>query len=73
MAGRIVTEMKEWIALQKHFEEMKNVTLKALFDSDTQRGHTFAIDEGDIYFDYSKNRITDTTVRLLLDLAIARG
>jgi glucose-6-phosphate isomerase len=73
MAGRILTEMKEWAALQKHYEEMKNATLKALFESDAQRGDTFAIDESDIYFDYSKNRITDTTVRLLLDLAIARG
>jgi glucose-6-phosphate isomerase len=73
MAGRIVTEMKEWTALQKHYDEIKNVTLKDLFESDARRGHALAIDEGDIYFDYSKHRISDTTVKLLLNLARARG
>jgi glucose-6-phosphate isomerase len=73
MAGKILTEMKEWIALQKHYEEMKNVTLKALFESDARRGHALAIDEGEIYFDYSKHRVSDTTIGLLLNLARARG
>ncbi len=73
MAGKSLTDMKEWKALAGHFEEIKDVTLKSLFDSDAKRAELFTIIENDILFDYSKNRITGKTMRLLVDLAEACG
>jgi glucose-6-phosphate isomerase len=47
--------------------------LRTLFAEDKQRGERFALDAAGIYFDYSKNRLTDETIRLLLDLANSSG
>jgi glucose-6-phosphate isomerase len=68
-----LTEMKEWKALGSHFEEIRNVTMKSLFDADAGRAEKFTIVDEDILFDYSKNRITEKTMRLLIDLAEASG
>ncbi|HPV43277.1 MAG TPA: glucose-6-phosphate isomerase [Spirochaetota bacterium] len=65
------TEMKEWKALEVHFKEIRDVTLKSLFDSDADRAEKFTISEENILFDYSKNRVTEKTIRLLIDLAVA--
>ncbi|MBN2157757.1 MAG: glucose-6-phosphate isomerase [Spirochaetes bacterium] len=73
MAKRRLRELKEWKSLRKHYNKIRDVTLRELFDNDPQRADLFTIDEGDIYFDYSKNRITPTTMRLLIGLAGARG
>ncbi|MDA3899208.1 MAG: glucose-6-phosphate isomerase [Spirochaetes bacterium] len=62
-------EMAEWKALVKHRSSMEDVTLKTLFKEDADRAKKFTIPEDDIYFDYSKNLITDKTMELLLDLA----
>lgn len=66
-----LTVMKEWKALEAHFKEVRDVTLKTLFDSDPARAGQFTISAEEILFDYSKNRVTDTTIRLLVDLAVA--
>ncbi|MEZ7494763.1 glucose-6-phosphate isomerase [Leeuwenhoekiella aequorea] len=62
------TQTKAWKALQEHFNEVKNVEMKTLFEDDS-RAEAFSISWEDFYVDYSKNRITSTTKSLLLDLA----
>src|SRR5499427_183598 len=58
-----------WAALEKHYHEIKDVHLKQLFAEDRERGERLAVEAAGIYFDYSKNRITDDTLRLLIQLA----
>ena len=62
-----------WKALQEHHAQITNVHLRQLFAEDPQRGERFAFDAVGLYFDYSKNRITSETMRLLLDLATESG
>ncbi|HBY69743.1 MAG TPA: glucose-6-phosphate isomerase [Flavobacteriaceae bacterium] len=62
-------QTKSWNALQAHFSEMKAEKMQDLFATDTARSKKFSIEWDDFYFDYSKNRITDTTKALLIDLA----
>ncbi len=59
----------EWQALQKHYEEIKNSHLREVFSQDEKRGETFILQVGDWYLDYSKNRVTNKTLQLLLQLA----
>lgn len=63
------TKTKAWQQLQEHFETVKDVQMKSLFSKDNDRKHHFSITFGDIELDYSKNRITQKTVDLLLALA----
>ncbi len=63
------TSTKSWNALEEHFAEMKTVHMKDLFKSDPDRFKKFSIKVGDILVDYSKNIITEKTLKLLLDLA----
>lgn len=58
-----------WKALREHHAKIKHVHLRQLFAEDPRRGERFALDAAGLYFDYSKNRITTETMRLLLDLA----
>ncbi|WP_428223551.1 glucose-6-phosphate isomerase [Flavobacterium sp.] len=58
-----------WSKLKLHFDEMKFVCMKEMFANDTERADKFHIRYNDFLFDYSKNRITETTMQLLLDLA----
>jgi len=58
-----------WAALEKHYQKMKGVHLRELFAQDHERGERLAVEAAGIYLDYSKNRITDETLRLLLQLA----
>jgi glucose-6-phosphate isomerase len=62
-----------WAALEKHYHEIKDVRLGQLFAEDRERGERLAVEAAGIYFDYSKNRITDETLRLLLELAREAG
>jgi glucose-6-phosphate isomerase len=71
-----MSELKKhpaWRALAKHQEEMANVHMGDLFDQDPQRFEKFSLKFGDILFDFSKNRITDKTMSLLMDLAHQAG
>ena len=58
-----------WQALQAHYEEIKDVHMRDLFDSDAQRFDRFSLALNDLLFDYSKNRITEKTFDLLIELA----
>jgi glucose-6-phosphate isomerase len=58
-----------WKALQTHYEEISSLHLRSLFADDGERGERMAIDAAGIYFDYSKNRVTDETIKLLVQLA----
>lgn len=62
-----------WKALQDHYAEINNVHLRQLFAEDSRRGERFALDAVGLYLDYSKNRITDETINLLLQLATQCG
>ena len=63
----------EWQNLQRHYDQTKGVHMRQLFAEDATRGKRFNLQVGNIYVDYSKNRITDETLRLLCQLARARG
>ncbi|MEL7645008.1 MAG: glucose-6-phosphate isomerase [Anaerolineaceae bacterium] len=58
-----------WHALEAHYEQVKNLHMRALFAQEPDRFERFSIQFKDILFDYSKNRLTDETMRLLLNLA----
>jgi glucose-6-phosphate isomerase len=58
-----------WQALAAHYELIGDVHLRTLFAADPQRGERLAFEAVGLYFDYSKNRITDETIRLLVQLA----
>jgi glucose-6-phosphate isomerase len=72
----IVSRLRErpaWKALQQHHAKIQNLHLRQLFAENPQRGEHFALEAVGLYFDYSKNRVTDETIRLLLDLAAQSG
>jgi len=69
MSGR----SEAWAALQKHHGQMRDVHLRTLFAEDPARGERLALEAAGLYLDYSKNRVTDETLRLLLALAEAAG
>ena len=58
-----------WKKLTAHFEQTKGTHLRSLFSSDANRAEKFTLQWNDFLFDYSKNRITDETMQLLLQLA----
>lgn len=62
-----------WAALKKHHQEIEPVHLRELFAKDGERGEKLVVDAAGLYLDYSKNRITDETLRLLLQLAQESG
>ncbi len=66
-------EVPAWKALQKHSAEIAKTTLRQLFDQDPERGTRFTAEAVGLFLDYSKNRITADTVKLLLQLAEERG
>ena len=66
-------ERAAWKALERHFEEVRDVHLRNLFADDTARGERLTAEGAGIHLDYSKNRITDETLRLLLELAEESG
>jgi glucose-6-phosphate isomerase len=62
----------QWRALRRHYEETRDQHLRELFAADPERGSRYTLEAGDLYVDYSRNRVTDETLRLLRDLAAAR-
>ena len=68
-----LVDLPEWRALQEHYQTVSKVHLRSLFAEDAARGERLVASVGDVYLDYSKHRVTDETIRLLLDLAEARG
>jgi glucose-6-phosphate isomerase len=64
-----LTKLPAWNALQQHYKKAKKLHLRDLFEKDSKRFEKFSIRFNDILLDYSKNRITDETMKLLLQLA----
>ena len=68
-----LTQRNAWKALQAHFESMRQVHLRDLFAKDPSRGERMTVEAAGLFLDYSKNRITGETVKLLLELAEESG
>src|SRR5213592_4428997 len=60
---------KAWDALQLHYEKISTLHLRQLFAADPKRGERMTVEAVGLYLDYSKNRITDETLELLVNLA----
>jgi glucose-6-phosphate isomerase len=68
-----LTATPSWQALTAHHAQIKDVHLRDLFADDPGRAERFSAEGAGLFLDYSKNRITDETLRLLLQLAEERG
>jgi len=68
-----LTQRPEWQALRVHYETMRDVHLRTLFADDPARGERMTREAVGIYYDYSKNRVTDETIQVLLKLAESAG
>jgi glucose-6-phosphate isomerase len=64
-----LTERQAWKALEAHYKNVRELHLRQLFADDPQRGERMTAEAVGLYLDYSKNRITDETLKLLLQLA----
>ncbi len=73
MSAMPLRERKAWQALQRHYDEIAGRHLRDLFAGDPGRGERLTAEAAGIYLDYSKNRITDGTMRLLVELAEESG
>jgi glucose-6-phosphate isomerase len=71
--GTVLTRLPAWKALGEHQRTIARQHLRQLFTDDPGRADRFVLDAEGIYLDYSKNLITDETVRLLVGLADAAG
>ena len=67
--AQLLTERPAWKALAEHHQAIRGLHLRELFSEDPGRGERLSAEGADIYLDYSKNRITDETLRLLMRLA----
>ena len=75
MAAQIapLTERKAWKTLGAHYQNIRELHLRKLFADDPKRGERMTVEAVGLYLDYSKNRITDETLKLLLQLAEESG
>ncbi|MGA7619867.1 glucose-6-phosphate isomerase [Candidatus Binatus sp.] len=64
-----LTERPAWQALQENYNQIHSRHLRAMFAEDPKRGERLVVEAAGLYFDYSKHRVTDETIRLLLALA----
>ena len=68
-----LSERPAWKALEAHYQQIHETQLKRLFADDPARGERFTVEGGGIFLDYSKNRVTDETLKLLIRLAEESG
>ena len=73
MPATALRERKAWQALERHYAEISGRHLRDLFAEDPGRGERLTAEAAGIYLDYSKNRVTDETMRLLIELAAESG
>ncbi len=73
MSTPIFRKRSAWNALQVHHQETKSLHLRHLFAEDPKRGERMTAEAAGVYLDYSKNRITEETLKLLLRLAEESG
>lgn len=72
-AKRAAVKRHAWDALDAHYKKTSNLHLRRLFADDPKRGERMAVEAVGLYLDYSKNRVTDETLKLLLQLAEQSG
>jgi glucose-6-phosphate isomerase len=68
-----ITERRAWKDLEAHYQQVRDLHLRQLFADDPGRGERMTVEAAGIYLDYSKNRITNETLKLLLQLAEESG
>jgi glucose-6-phosphate isomerase len=73
VSGPPLRRRPAWKLLEKHFQAIKDRHLRQLFADDAKRGERLSIEAAGVYLDYSKNRVTDETLKLLLQLAEESG
>jgi len=73
MGGALLRERDAWKKLERHHREIAGQHLRQLFATDPGRADRLALEAVGLHLDYSKNRITDETVRLLVQLAEESG
>ena len=71
--GKTLPQTAEWQALQKHYETIKESQMRDMFAKDPERFNKFSLKLENMLLDYSKNRINEETMKLLVDLAKASG
>lgn len=72
-AAATLTQRPAWQALEKHYAQIRDLHLRQLFADDPRRGERLTAEAEGVFLDYSKNRLTDETLRLLLQLAEETG
>jgi glucose-6-phosphate isomerase len=73
MQSGTLTARPTWKALESHFAEIRDVHLRTLFAQDVTRGERMTAEAAGLFLDFSKNRVTDETLKLLLQLADESG
>jgi glucose-6-phosphate isomerase len=73
ITGKSAVKRPAWKALEDHYKSIQKTHLRNLFADDPKRGERLTVEALGIYLDYSKNRVTDETLELLLQLAEASG
>ena len=68
-----LTRRPAWKALKAHFKKIEPLHLRQLFAADPKRGQRLTAEAAGLFLDYSKNRVTDQTIKLLLQLASESG
>ena len=68
-----LTKRKAWKALTAHYQTVRELHLRELFATDLKRGERMTVEAVGLFLDYSKNRVTDETLKLLLELAAECG
>src|SRR5271155_1763741 len=68
-----LAERKSWKALEEHYEEVRKIPLRALFADDPKRGERLTAEGVGVFLDYSKNLVSDQSIKLLLQLAEESG
>ena len=72
-SNQSLLETPQWQALAAHYQRIRGTHLRDLFAADPARGERMTIEAAGLYFDYSKHRVNDETLKLLLALAEAAG
>jgi glucose-6-phosphate isomerase len=73
ITGKSAVKRPAWKALEDHYKSIRKTHLRNLFADDPRRGERLTVEALGIYLDYSKNRVTDETLKLLLQLAEESG
>src|SRR6266404_2441728 len=68
-----LTKRNAWTTLATHFKEVRELHLRDLFAQDPKRGEGLTLKAAGLYLDYSKNRVTEETLKLLFQLATESG